>query len=176
MPTTPDLSSLCPALNADDFPTQYLPGTKEIPVDQVLVVLDDDQEGRTLHLQILPVPDIEDLTVLQFYSQLPFSLNPANTADLARFLHLVNQHLPLIGFAMNEDDATVYYRALVPQPEGAAQLDIVVPTVWMTAYLLHRFAPLVEGVAIGELAYEEGKAALLEHLSRPYDPVSTGSS
>jgi len=63
-------------------------------------------------------------TVVQMIAYLPYELKKDASAEVGRFLHLLNKQLDVPGFGMDEESGKIFYRVLVPchKPELEAEL------------------------------------------------------
>lgn len=52
--------------------------------------------------------------LLQTIAYLPFEVTKATAADLGRLLHLLNRELDMPGFGMDENQALMFYRSVIP--------------------------------------------------------------
>ena len=78
MVSTPDLSSLLPAINEQGYTTEIMPPTDAAPVEQLLVFLNVDYRRRQRYTELVFVPDMEELTILQMFVLLPFEIEQIN--------------------------------------------------------------------------------------------------
>ena len=163
----PELSQVIAALNRDGFLTRLVPPDDEAPVQQLLVLLGDENEALTWRLEMMLLPEVEEPIILQFFALLPFEVNGASVADLARFILVLNGALILTGFGLSEANGWVFYRHLMPCLDGRElDAELVLTTLWTINYQLDRFAPLLKGIAEGTTSLEQSIRALEHNLER----------
>lgn len=162
--STFELLALVPALNAEGFLTRLIPASEEVPLEQLVVVLYDNNPELIWQLEIMFLPLIEEPSVLQFFVPLPFEINQISISDLARFILLLNTKLSLTGFELREENGWVYYRHLMTCSESELDEELIVNTVWMISYVLDRFAPILREVVEGHKNLQQGIETLAHNL------------
>lgn len=150
----PQLSRLVSAFE-DEFTVELVPAGAEVSEDQLFVDLEADEQGRARRLELILLPHEDELFYLQFFVLLPFEATASRAADLARLIARINLKLPLVGFGMNEDEAWLFYRAIMPCSNAELDADLVLSNAWMVAYLVERFSDIIEDVATGASSLDE---------------------
>lgn len=150
----------------DEIPCELLLKTEEIPIDQLYVQLDVDDQGRdfVLQLKIEEVSGDEEgdaknpsdisLHFLQFVVALPYDVLPEQGSDVARLLLLINKSLELPGFELSEADGVAYYRYVLmsyTKKFHTKQLRSLLGTIMFT---LDTYSEMIEGVASGGRSLE----------------------
>lgn len=139
---------------------------RDDPVDRLEVPLAPDRRGRRPTLELLFVSDLlrhlERVTgragappepgavdTLQFYVDLPFSVEPSAFAELARYVLLLNAGLPLTGLGIREADGAVYFRHLAMVIDHPVPDRLVTETLEVIERILDRYSEDLEAVAAG---------------------------
>ena len=169
-PLDVDLPSLVEPFTAAGFPATHYPPSEEQPFNLLRVCLDAGADEPQVFAEVVPVPGLDDLHVLQFLVPLPTEIVPEHAPTLARFLLDLNAESMLNGFGMRADMRLLYFRAMIPQTKDALDAALLVEVLWATAYTVDRFGPLIGPVASGEQSLEEGLAAVRQNLEGPYRP------
>ena len=164
MVSTPDLSSLLPAINEQGYTTEIMPPTDAAPVEQLLVFLNMDYRRRQRYVELVFVPEMEELTILQMFVLMPFEIEHSSISTLSRVLLQVNRLLPITGFGLSEHEGWAYFRYLMICPDGSLDPETTATAVWMIEHLLDRFTGLIEEVAKGGMTLEQGERALQRNL------------
>jgi hypothetical protein len=141
----------------DDFETLFQPASEDIPLDRLLVALDnpqDDEEPYMLELLYIPgvQAELDDVKLLQFFLPLDDVL-PSALAEARHLLTHINQQLPLVGFNLHEEGRYFFFRYVLvmpEQPRGDQDGDVVRETVWLIYYLLHNFQSSLSAIASGQ--------------------------
>lgn len=157
--TKPDIRQLVKAFS-EEFPVTIVPRSEEVPREQLFVALPADHAGRARQLELVFLPDEDDVHFLQYFVPLEFAISPAHVGDLARVILRINASSPLIGFGMLEDLALVCFRSVVPCPKQALDPEIHVQTLYLILYILDQLGAIVEGVANGTLSHADALVKL----------------
>jgi hypothetical protein len=163
-----DLSALVDPVLEAGFPAMYFEPSEEQPFYMVRVVLDSDKEQPEYYLEIMAVPGLQDLHILQFLVAIPVPIVPEHAPTLARYLLDLNAECLLSGFGMRADMRLLYFRSMIPQSTESIDIALLIEVVWAMAYTVTRFTPLIGPVAAGEQSLEEAVEALRAHVSEVY--------
>ena len=140
------LSELATAFQEMELQVLIQPATATAP-EQLFVAFQLPGREEPVYLQLLYLPGVSDPWLLQYYVQLPVTL-PDDLAPLGRFVNLLDPHLPVPGFELSEARRLLYYRYVrvcaQPDPTG------VIETALVIAYLVGRFAPIIDRAVAGE--------------------------
>lgn len=166
----PDLARAAEPLEEEGFENRLVPANETVPHQQLFVALDAEGWNSGLQLELVFVPDLEDLTVLQFFVLLPIDISRAPVAALARFILMVNRYLPVAGFGLSEQDQWLYFRHLMPCPNRELDPATIVNTVWMIEYLISRFSHPIRALVDGSMNLDEARAELDRTVTQPYRP------
>jgi hypothetical protein len=96
-----------------------------------------------------------DLEFLQFFVPLPFSVAEAQAADIARLVGLINNFVPLMGFAYNESGGLVYFRHLLIALDGHIDPETVEVSLDTIQYLIDTFGAALQDLASGARSLEK---------------------
>jgi hypothetical protein len=135
----------------------------EVPVEQLLVYLGQDNQEHFFFLQLLFAGDLQPYLTggedsgflqendyLQFYCQLPFQPLTSAFPDLARLVLRINLVLPGGEFGLNEATPAVYCRQVLPCPGGRVDPQAVAVTVLRMAFAIEKHFPDLLAVGSGE--------------------------
>lgn len=152
-----ELQLMADALRQAGMDTRLLEAGPEVPLPTLLVALGTDEadRDRTLGLSIMPFGDdgFEATDLLQFYVQLPFSVDEDNRRDVMAATAEVNAQMAIGHIAVRGDE--VYYRYVLASPNDATvDGDMLVEVVQLVAFHQEHFGDYVEGVATGEIALQ----------------------
>jgi hypothetical protein len=174
--TSPTPADFENAFQAEEFMTRLVPAGDEVPVDQLMVTLEDaDYRAWAWWVELMYLPDLKGPTFLQFFAPLPFTYSSERAAEVARFCHNLNGILPLNGFGISEEHEWIYYRQLMPCPDSGADSNLVVQTTWAIWYVIDRFGGLLKDIVEGSTNLEQARAAL-EHNLKLWTPEDWGKS
>ena len=95
--TKPSIHQLVQPLSAE-FPVQIIAPTNAITQEQLFVGLPADHAGRARHLELIFLPDADDVHFLQYFAPLPFKVEPKQFGEVSRLIARINASAPLIGF------------------------------------------------------------------------------
>jgi len=149
------LKSFEAMLQARGFETHLIEASEAAPMDQLVVVLAPDAQGRERSLWLTPLPDLEadleaGLSLLQFLAMLPFQASAESEAALAKRILQLNNALPLGGFGLRQPEGVILYRAvLMLGPDAAINDKIVGETVTLISFLLDQCSQTIEAAARG---------------------------
>jgi len=146
------LKSFADTLQARGFETHLIEASEAAPIDQLVVVLDADAQGRERSLWLTPLPDLqsdldEGLSLLQFLAPLPFAARAENEAALATGILQLNNALPLGSFGLRQPEGVILYRAvLMLGADATINGKIVGETVTLIQFLLDQFSGAIEAM------------------------------
>jgi hypothetical protein len=150
------------ALNANDCEAHLSRVSDDLPIEQVLAHLGQDDQNRDLFAQVLfigdlaawqaaengaELPDADDL--LQLYSAFPFTSRPEAFPDLARLILMLNHDLP-VSFGLGENDGSVFCRHVVLCPEREMNVQAVVEAVELMGVFMGAYGEALEAIARGD--------------------------
>ena len=174
--TPPTSANFVKTFEQDEFVTRIVPAGDEVPVDQLLVALKDEEyRAWTWRLELMYLPGLKEPAILQFFVPLPFTYDAQRAVEVARFCHSLNEILPLNGFGISEEHEWLYYRLLMPCPDRGADPGLVLQTAWSIWYLIDRFGGLLKDLAEGVTDPEQARAALADNLAH-WTPEDWGKS
>lgn len=144
-----------------DFDTELQPAGGDIPLERLLIGLEnpqDDQQPFLLELAYVPgiEAELDDVGLLQYFVALD-DVAPASLEEARRLLPHINLNLPLVGFNLHEAGQYFYFRyvQVIPKEEGAQDGAVVQETVWLIHYLLHTYHDTLRAVANGQQTVEQ---------------------
>lgn len=154
------LLAIATHFNQNNLFTQLVPESEQIPLEQLMVLLGKDNKQRDLQLELLVLPNMDDLDMLQYFVQLPFAPNATNLSNANQFVQFLNEQLPVGHFCINEEKGWIYYRYVLAQKAGAIDPETTYQVFWMVDYVVKNFVPVLEEVVEGTKNVMEGKNAL----------------
>jgi len=139
---------------ADSYPAEILDPGDALPLTTLIVDLgpDGDDQQRSMSINVMPLgDDFDDVTFLQFYVPMPFSVPGAQAVNVGYAAAKVNAAMALGHFAVS-DSGEVYFRymqafsaATAADPAVSAQI------VMMLDFHQETFGDVLQGVADGEI-------------------------
>ncbi len=137
--------------------------SEDVPVEQLLVYLGQDDRQHFFFLQLLFSGDLQPYLTgsegneflqendyLQLYCQLPFQPLASTFPDLARLVLRINTVLPGGDFGLNEATPAVYCRQVLPCPGGRVDPLAASITVRRMAFAIEKYFPDLLAVGSGE--------------------------
>ena len=107
----------------------------------------------------------EEGKILQLIVFLPGSYQAKNKGDLARLLHFINKEIDLPGFGMDETSGVLFYRAVLPFPEGSVNTSLLQNMLQALPHLAATFLPFITSTANG-VSFETTMGKIKDALSR----------
>lgn len=147
----------------------FLPKNNTMPIDQLIVKLDSDAQGRERLLLIRAAQQnlcandailgidskAKNYQELQFIVTLPFYVMEAQIPDVARFILLLNKGMELPGFELSEVDHLIFFRHAFVVPEDHLDQRILLSIIGMIELLVESFAENLESVATGKQSLQQ---------------------
>ncbi|MEY3176316.1 MAG: hypothetical protein RLZZ436_4230 [Planctomycetota bacterium] len=153
------------ALEAAGFGAWHEDSSAEVRFASLFVVFHIDDDGRKYVLQAFdarelarsldPVGGEFPLGLLQLTFQYPFDVQETSFPDIARWLHRLNNLLPIGSFLLSEDDQCICHRSTVPAGEAGLPSDVLVEMVGIIRRFCVDLAGAIEAVATGKMSYQE---------------------
>jgi hypothetical protein len=166
MPQVYDITNLAAPFEQLGNPYRFIPaGSRESPIDQLLIAMETGDPEHTFNLEICLLPEGVDPPVLQLFILLPFSFQPPCIPDLCRLIVHINNELPLLGFGLLEDPSFVFFRHLLPFNPESLDPEFVVSLALQMTFSIECFFEVLEGIASGRINYNEAITDLEEVLS-----------
>lgn len=160
------LSNVATHFNQNNLFTQLVPQNEQVPFEQLFVLLGQDHKKRDLRLEMLVLPNMEELDMLQFFVHLPFSPNPTTLPNAAQFIQFLNEQLPVGHFCINEANGWIYFRYVMAQPAGNVNPETAYQVFWMVDYVVKNFVQVLEDVIEGDKDAKSAKNALRAIISQ----------
>ncbi|MGB0562716.1 MAG: hypothetical protein ACPGVO_13075 [Spirulinaceae cyanobacterium] len=152
------------------FNTQYRPASPDDSVESVIVALPSDQQQFAPFIKLsfassayqamkrMGDPDLQsdqsifgDFDHLQFYIPLQVDLRPSTIQEVALVNEKLNANLPLIGFNLEQFQATkLTFRYLMLIEQGKVNLKLVQRAINLIHFLIGEYAPTVAAIANGQ--------------------------
>jgi hypothetical protein len=154
------LKEMAEAFNKEGLYTQLL-NEGELNILRVKL-----RQDAPIQLELLFIPKIDHLDVLQFFILLPFKTTDASVIPTARFLSLVNEQLPVGNFNLNEDHHIVYYKHLQPCQKGQIAFQLVWDITGMLNLMVDILSSSLEEVVNGTIPFENAKIDFLEKMGK----------
>lgn len=143
--------------------------TEAIPVQQLRVLMESKIGEQELACEIMELPELPEPAVLQLFVPLPFFVEFEKVGDLARFLHMVNNALPLHGFGMMESSREVYFRQLLPYQENALDHQLVIESFFVFDASIGMFGDLIRRLATSENSFLQATEDLQVLLAKLHE-------
>ena len=156
-------------LKEKDYLVRLEPTLQGKEFEQLYVGLFQDKKQRTYIMEMVFINDFSKileleeepaeepgLSLLQFYSVFPFTINEFARGEVGRVLHFINQFLPLGTFGCVEAARTIYYRYVHASESAAmASLPVVQEVLNIAEGAMDRLSPLFEQVGEMQLTSAE---------------------
>ena len=175
-----NLKDIKTLLERANYACEILNKSDKIPIEQLVVGLDQDSKGRPLLLIIrnsgqdianhdallgITAP-YKNYQVLQFIISLPFLVKDTQISDIARLVCFINKGIEFPGFEFSEVDRLVFFRHAFVVSENELDERITLSLVGMIQVLVDLFAETFESVANDECTVqdviEDAKQKLLQ--------------
>ncbi len=146
---------------------------KKAEIDCTLYMTDISDSAPTLHIplpealhgkpqilyltheeQIIPGSEEPDLHKLAFTVPLDISVEPMSVTDTARFLCLLNRHMDLPGFEMDEIESNIQFRHVWIGSEKSINALFLQSLTGLIMLLLDLYYEPIRSVAAGEQTFE----------------------
>lgn len=141
-------------------------GSPEAPITSLSVVLEPDWQNqvRAANLAFIPLEetDVEAIKLLQFYSQLPFTVDQDYLNDTVRFLLAINLFIPIGVFNLSPENNLSFKYVYSLSKFEAIKQDEFMETFLLWLEALDNLSPLIAEVASGESDLESALAILNE--------------
>ena len=157
------IHDFAPLLATCGYCAQTLEASEEVPYNHLVVQLNADYNERYLQLEMMNMPKIDETEVLQYFVLLPYRMKKSNVNDLARFVHILNEQLPIAGFGIKEENSWVYFRHLSTLMSDEIDGMRVINLIEVLSYFISRFGQILEEVAEGA-SLDRGRALLQLNL------------
>jgi hypothetical protein len=139
-----------------DLGCEILPVSAEMPVETLLVMLEQDAHERTRIASLMFVPlhgtQIETLKIIQLYIETPVLVDTAGGRQvMSEFFSVVNQKIPLGAFAFNDEGLVTfkYVHALGKDSSIVQEHFLELFLLWM--FTLDSVSPLIDALAEGRM-------------------------
>ncbi len=175
------LNRLQELLEKEEFECSFIPGTKDLPFDRLVVFLsfDDQERERILEIvaheqQVSPeftLPSAVTLPYrLQFRVNLPFKIEDLALNQVASLVLFLNQYLDLPGFDLNELEGQVSYRYVwIISPDAVDRL-LLLSILGSITLNLGIFSDTIETLANGQISFNDLLSQMIQmvdHSSQP---------
>ena len=90
--------------------------------------------------------------LVQLIGFLPCNFQGETLYEVARTLHMINREIDLPGFGMEEQAKTIFYRLMVPAPNGQIDEKLVLAYLKSIHLVITSFHQVIQAVASGEMS------------------------
>lgn len=153
-----DIKSL---LEKANYACEILKKSEKIPIEQLVIGLDQDRAGRPLLLVIRTLTQeianqdallgitapYKSYQALQLIVTLPFLVKDTQASDIARLVCFINKGMEFPGFEFSEVDRLIFFRHTLVVPENELDERILLSLVGMIQVLVDLFSETFESVA-----------------------------
>ncbi|MEO1261794.1 MAG: hypothetical protein AAFZ15_23525 [Bacteroidota bacterium] len=148
------------SLNVAGLATHLAEPTEAVPVYQLRVLLESKVAGEEVVCEIMLLPELPEPAVLQLFVPFPFFVEFERIGELARFLHMVNNAMPLHGFGMMESSREVYFRQLLPFRQDALDHQLVIESFFVFDASIGLFVETIRQLAVSEITFDQATEEL----------------
>ena len=150
--------------NELDLETEYLPASRQIPQETVVVTLEPDSQGRARVASITFLPiggEIEHFDLLQFFMDGPLEISKENEETFLRLVATANQVIPVGAFSLSDENKLIYkYVFPVSKKRGLDPEEFLeIYLLWM--FTLDSLSGLVDEVLAGDKDLKTAQEELL---------------
>ncbi|NGX46605.1 MAG: hypothetical protein K940chlam2_01801 [Chlamydiae bacterium] len=97
----------------------------------------------------------EESNLLQTLAYLPLQIADKTVSDTARLLHLLNHELDMPGFGMDEREKLIFYRCVIPCPEGELHDRVLEMYLSTTRLAVEAFLGAIAMITAGQTTVDE---------------------
>ena len=136
---------------SSDYDTRYEEKTDDVPLDSLLVLLNEEKD---LVMKLLFIPtggQAKEIRLLQMSVNLDIKVDDIIRPEFRRLLLFLNANTVLGGFGFDEDSGCPYYRYILATSKSGAPLrgDALLEVVSLAHYFCEEFGQLIGTVADG---------------------------
>jgi hypothetical protein len=155
-------------LDAEDFTTEFIEASDELPVAALVIDLgqDDLERQRLMTVSVMPFGDDQfaQTNFIQFYVPMPFKASPGTMGDLGHAIAVVNGAMAVGHFGVRGSE--VFFRYMLSYDSGTTiGSGMLLELMSMLMFHQEHFADYLEGVLDGEISL-----AVLPKLIAQTDP------
>ncbi len=143
--------------------------SREIAFHTLLVGLEPDSNGRPKQMALTFYPlggeDEERTLFLQYFVDLPFSVDEAGLTRVKELLPDINNRLVVGHFGITADQDRLHYRYVQALPaDDIVTAEAVEGVIAMVTYTPLVFEAMLEELALGEISVEQARTRLEDRL------------
>lgn len=97
----------------------------------------------------------DDAELIQLLAFFPSNIKQGHEADTARALHLLNKELDIPGFGMDDINALIFYRCMIPCPENQFNVSVLDKFSNAIPLICESFFPLIYSISQGNMKFED---------------------
>ena len=162
-----DLSNLEEILKEGNIQCSLLTSGKNLPLSMLIVPMEKDNKGRPRAYSCSYIPmdddDLENISLLQIYSQFPIKLNKSKIEDLRTLLLACNILQPIGNFGI-KDETDIYLRyVLVVKKFDLLDPEEISETLMMFEYGINMYQDLIEDINSGNQSIKEALESLNDY-------------
>lgn len=152
-----ELTLMQATLDGQDFTTELLAPSDDLPLATLLVAFGEDEleRSRTMSVAIMPFGDDEFSATefIQFYVPMPFPAERAKMSELGHAIAIVNGAMAVGHFGVRGSE--LFFRYMLALDASSVLDDaMLIELVTMLAFHQEHFGDYLEGVIDGEVAVE----------------------
>jgi len=121
---------------------------------QAFIVFKTKMQGQELEFPTF-FRIYEEGALLQFLTFIPTMLSVETRGETARLLLAINKELDLPGFGMDEEAGAVFYRIMLPSPDGSIHTNLFESILKAVQEVTKAFSPSIMEVSQGYSTYDE---------------------
>jgi hypothetical protein len=139
--------------------------SETMPLVSLSTYLKPDQKSRDREVNCAFFPfseaEMKHTLLLQFYFQLPFSLNEARSSDLVLLLQTINNRVPLGCYSINMEERSIQFRYVMPLPNRVPlNSDLMGEIMLLLIVFQDLFPPVIESLNTGETSLQDSLKAV----------------
>lgn len=166
------LNELEKDLSAFGWKVEYFPNAPDKPFGHLTADLPVPDLNWLIKAELFVINDLEpgskpvkagDLTAdpqfIQVTATLPCFVAEQNNAEMLRFIGMINNVTPLMGFCFTEATAQVYFRYVLPVLHAKADAEFLDGCLDAIQYSIDTFGEAFQDLAVGNRSLEQIVAA-----------------
>lgn len=150
------------ALKSAEIESEIQRGTKDLPLEEIVVPLGPDPSGQDMVMQIGLITrafaeeqEEVKLQFIQFLIMIPLKIEPRFLADTQAFINLLNPVIELPGFGLLDSERLPFFRYTMLCSREEVDEELFVMTVGLILHVLDTYLETLEEIALGRKSFSK---------------------